>query len=55
MQEPKNPNNNALNRKAYVTPVLRTQGSISELTRIVGSNTAKPLDNTTRTKTNRSG
>ena len=54
MKEPKNPNNGAAPRKVYTAPVLRTYGSLSELTRSTGSNTAQPLDNTTRTKTNRS-
>lgn len=55
MQDPKSPNSGASPRKAYAAPVLRAFGSISELTRSTSSLTAKPLDNTTRTKTNRSG
>ena len=55
MDEAKNPNPGGSGRKAYAAPVLRTYGSLSELTRTAGSSTSTPLDNTTRTKTNRSG
>jgi len=53
MHDPKNPNSGTT-RKAYTTPSLRSFGSLSELTRSAGSMTTTPLDNTTRTKTNRS-